>query len=112
MTSTFLLGEVFNYNSLQIGLIAIVGIGGVATAPFVGRAVDSLNPWLGVLVGISIIVVAQIIYISAAGISVVAVVFVIFILDVGQQLQQVSNSTRIFAINSAARARLSAVYIC
>lgn len=32
-------------------------------------------------------------------------------LDIGQQLQQVSNSARIFAINAAARSRLSAVYI-
>lgn len=36
---------------------------------------------------------------------------VIFLLDIGQQTQQVSNSTRIFAVNAAARARFSAVYI-
>lgn len=33
------------------------------------------------------------------------------VLDVSLQLQQVSNSTRIFALNAAGRARLSAVFI-
>lgn len=59
VSSTFLLGETFGYNSLQIGCVALVGIIGVAAAPFVGRAIDRLNSWTGVLIGISIIVVAQ-----------------------------------------------------
>ncbi|KAM0756557.1 MFS general substrate transporter [Meredithblackwellia eburnea MCA 4105] len=110
-TSTFLLGGIYGYDSLEIGLFGLVGICGVCTAPFVGRLVDRLVPWLGVLLGISLLAVSQILFTAAAGVSVGVVIVTIFILDVGQQGQQVSNSSRIFAINAAARARLSAVYI-
>lgn len=110
-TSTFLLGGIYGYNSLEIGLFGLVGILGVCTAPFVGKLVDRLVPWFGILIGICGFAVSQAIYIGAAGVSVGAVVVTIFVLDVAQQMQQVSNSSQIFAINAAARARLSAVYI-
>lgn len=35
----------------------------------------------------------------------------ILLLDIGQQLQQISNSTRVFSISAEARARLSAVFV-
>lgn len=84
---------------------------GVALAPFIGRAIDKLLSWTGILIGISIILVAQVIYTTSADLSIVSVAIVIFLIDIGQQTQQVSNSSRIFAINANARSRLSAVYI-
>jgi hypothetical protein len=140
-SSTFLLGDVYGYDSLTIGLFALIGVAGVLAAPFIGRLVDGLVSWVGVLVGIAILAVSQVIFTAAAGVSVVALGFVIFrasspflsfcsflllrpltlitsldsshfaVLDIGMQLQQVSNSTRIFAINPAARARFSACFL-
>ncbi|GAA5839222.1 hypothetical protein JCM11251_006011 [Rhodosporidiobolus azoricus] len=110
-SSTFLLGDVYNYDSLTIGLFALVGVAGVLLAPFIGRLIDSLVSWSGVLLGISILLASQAIFTGAAAVNIGAMIVVIFLLDIGQQLQQVSNSTRIFAINAAARARFSAVFL-
>ncbi|GAA5917654.1 hypothetical protein JCM6882_003423 [Rhodosporidiobolus microsporus] len=110
-SSTFLLGDVYNYNSLTIGLFALVGVAGVLLAPFIGRLIDSLVSWVGVFLGILIVMGSQAVFTGAAAANVGAIVVVIFLLDIGQQLQQVSNSTRIFAINAAARARFSAVFL-
>ncbi|KPV74970.1 uncharacterized protein RHOBADRAFT_48544 [Rhodotorula graminis WP1] len=110
-SSTFLLGDIYGYNSLEIGLFALVGVAGILAAPFLGRLIDGLVPWLGTLIGIVGILVSQSIFTGAAASSIGAVVVVIFVLDLAMQMQQVSNSTRIFALSSAARARLSAVYL-
>ena len=50
--------------------------------------------------------------VTAAGLNnVAAVIIPIFLLDVGQQMQQVSNQMRVYAISDLARARLNACYI-
>jgi hypothetical protein len=111
-TLTFLLGnDPYNYSSLVIGLFGLVGMLGVATAPFVGRLVDRLVPWTGVFLGILIQGSGQIIATGGGVVNVACVVIPIFILDVGQQLQQVSNQMRVFGISDLARARLNACYI-
>ncbi|GAA5981706.1 hypothetical protein JCM11641_004221 [Rhodosporidiobolus odoratus] len=110
-TSTFLLGDIFGYNSLEIGLFGLVGVLGVVAAPFLGRLVDNLVSWVGVFFGLALLAVSQAIFTGAAGVNVGALAVVIFLLDIGMQLQQVANSTRIFAINAAARARLSACFL-
>ncbi|GAA5862705.1 hypothetical protein JCM8547_003518 [Rhodosporidiobolus lusitaniae] len=110
-SSTFLLGDVYGYNSLEIGLFALIGIVGVLLAPFIGRLIDSLVSWVGVFIGIAILLASQVIFTGAAGVNIGVLVVVILLLDIGMQLQQVSNSTRIFAINAAARARFSACFL-
>jgi hypothetical protein len=84
---------------------------GVGTAPFVGRLVDRLVPWIGVFIGILIQASGQIIATAGGTVNVACVIIPIFILDVGQQLQQVSNQMRVFGISDLARARLNACYI-
>jgi predicted MFS family arabinose efflux permease len=114
MNHTLTLGKHFPddiNSSLVIGLFGLVGILGVCTAPLIGRYVDRLIPWTGVLIGICIQMSGQVIVTSAGTISVAAVVIAIFLLDIGQQMQQVSNQMRVFAISDLARARLNADYI-
>jgi ABC-type phosphate transport system permease subunit len=96
---------------LVIGLFGLIGIFGVCTVPLVGRYVDRLIPWTGVLIGIFIQTSGQVILTSAATLNVAAVIIPIFLLDVGQQMQQVSNQMRVFGISDLARARLNACYI-
>lgn len=108
---TFVLGDLYGYASGTIGLFALVGIAGVCASPFVGRLIDGMIPWAGVAVGLLVIAASQAVWTGAAGLSVGAVVVTIVLLDIGQQLQQVSNSMRIFALNQAARARMSACFI-
>ncbi len=111
LSLTFVLGELYGYESGTIGLFALVGIAGVCASPFVGRLIDGMIPWCGVAVGLLVIAASQAVWTGGAGASVGAVVVTILLLDIGQQLQQVSNSMRIFAINPPARARFSAVFI-
>ncbi|KAK4055092.1 hypothetical protein OIV83_000372 [Microbotryomycetes sp. JL201] len=111
VSSTFLLGDEYGYNELQIGLFGLVGVAGVCTAPFVGRLVDKLVPWFGVAIGISINLVTQAVYVGAAGVHIAAVVIVIFLLDIAQQMTQVSNSSAVYGIGDAGRARRSALYV-
>ena len=111
-TLTFLLGnDPYNFSSLIIGLFALIGIFGVCTAPLVGRYVDRLIPWTGVLIGICVQGTGQILVTAGGIVNIACVIIPIFFLDVGQQLQQVSNQMRVFAISDLARARLNACYI-
>jgi hypothetical protein len=52
-TLSFLLADPpYRYNPFEIGLFGLVGLAGVCTAPFTGRLVDNLVPWVGQLVGV------------------------------------------------------------
>lgn len=95
----------------MIGLFGLIGILGVCTAPLVGRYVDRLIPWTGVLIGIFIQGSGQILVTGGGTVNVAFVIIAILFLDIGQQMQQVSNQMRVFAISDLARARLNACYI-
>ncbi|CAE6414672.1 unnamed protein product [Rhizoctonia solani] len=109
---TFLLDEApYNYSTLAIGLFGLIGMLGVMTAPLVGRFVDKLNGWTTTLIAIMVGIGFQAIYTGAAGLNIGAVVVACFGLDVASQMNQVSNSSRIYAIEPLARARMNAVFI-
>ncbi|CAE6357792.1 unnamed protein product [Rhizoctonia solani] len=109
---TFLLDEApYNYSTLAIGLFGLIGMLGVMTAPLVGRFVDKLNGWTTTVIAIMGGIAFQAIYTGAAGINIGAVVVACFGLDVASQMNQVSNSSRIYAIEPLARARMNAVFI-
>lgn len=139
-------------NRLAIGLFGLIGMLGVMTAPLVGRFVDKLNGWTTTLIAIMVGIAFQAIYTGAAGLNIGAVVVACFGeslirsgdqvlngafvqrnsgIDVAGQMNQVSNSSRIYAfvhppsrpivcaltfplsvrIEPLARARMNAVFI-
>jgi hypothetical protein len=98
-------------SSLVIGLSGLIGMLGVCTAPLVGRCVGRLIPRTGVLIGIFITASSQLIVMGAGMANIAAVIISIFLLDIGQQMQQVSNHMRVYGISDLARARLNACYI-
>lgn len=63
---------------------------GVCTAPFVGRSVDRIVPWSGVVLGNLLLIVSNVLLLGGAQTNVAFIIFAIFILDVGQQFQQVN----------------------
>ncbi|KAH7913356.1 major facilitator superfamily domain-containing protein [Hygrophoropsis aurantiaca] len=110
VTLTFLLaGPPYNYSTLLIGLMGLVGMLGIFTGPIVGRIIDRLVPWYATLVATLCLLVLQSIETAAGGISIAAVVIFCFGLDAFRQAQTVSLSTAIFSISVEARARLNAV---
>ncbi|BFZ56468.1 hypothetical protein PYCC9005_003514 [Savitreella phatthalungensis] len=111
VTSTFLLGgPQYGYNSLEIGLFALLGIVGVCVAPMAGRVIDRWTPWHASLVGCSISMIGQLVGL-ASGISLGGVIPQIFFMDVGQTTQQIANQKRIFGLDPLARARVNANFI-
>jgi hypothetical protein len=102
---------IFAANRLAIGLFGLIGASGVFTSPLAGRFVDRLVPWHATLVGILGYMVFQAIHVGAGGIHVAAIVVACIGLDLFEQLQQVSLTTAVFALDEAARARLNAVLI-
>ncbi|GHJ87700.1 hypothetical protein NliqN6_4102 [Naganishia liquefaciens] len=111
-TLTFLLSDPpYEYNTLEIGLFGLLGLFGVCVAPFTGKLLDQMEGWLGQLAALIIQISAQAIAVGAAKRNVSAVVIVCFVLDVGLQMGQVSNSTRIYALDANARARLNSIFI-
>ncbi|KAG1837159.1 major facilitator superfamily domain-containing protein [Suillus subalutaceus] len=112
VTLTFLLGgPPYYYSTLIIGLFGLVGMLGVLVGPFAGRLIDRLVPWYATLVATGLLLVSQAVQTAAGGINVAAVVIACFGLDVARQAQQVSMTTRVLSISSAARARLNAILI-
>jgi len=112
VTLTFLLGgPPYHYSTLVIGLFGLVGMFGVAMAPFVGRLIDGLVPWFATLIAIVALLVFQAIAVGADGVNIAAVVIVCFGLDVFRQMVTVALTTRVFGIDATARARLNAVLL-
>ncbi|KAG8906717.1 hypothetical protein FRB99_006315 [Tulasnella sp. 403] len=129
---TFLLnGAPYYYSTLQIGLFGLVGILGVIAAPLVGRLIDGLVYWVGVLIAISILLVGQVVMSAAGGLSIGAIIVGCISMsgplapsrtgtdrpttseavDIGVQMQQVAATSRIYEIDPALRARMNAVYM-
>ncbi|KAG8714920.1 hypothetical protein FRC08_011243 [Ceratobasidium sp. 394] len=109
---TFLLTDApFHYSTLEIGLFGLIGATGVMVTPFIGRFVDKLNAWTTTGISILIGIIFQSVYTGAAGLHIAPVVLVCFGLDVSAQMNQVSLSSRIYAIEPLARARMNAVFL-
>jgi predicted MFS family arabinose efflux permease len=110
-TLTFhLSGEHFHYNSNQIGLFGILGIGGALTAPLFGRLADKGSPakiqsWAIVMVILS---VAMIWLVPS---SLVIFIIAVFLLDVGVQASQVINLSQIYTLDETAHSRINTIYM-
>ena len=89
----------------------MIGIGGVATAPLIGRTIDRLVPWSATLVATIALILTFVLQTAAAGLSVAAVVLVTIGVDVFRQTQQVSLTTAVFGIEEGARSRMNAVLL-
>ena len=69
---------------------------GVFITPFAGHFIDRLVPWYASLFSTLLLLAMQGTYFGAAGINVAAVVIVTIGLDIGQQMQQVAQTTSIY----------------
>lgn len=112
VTLTFLLSAPpYQYSTLVIGLFGVIGIGGILLASFVGKIIDKLVAWVAAVTGNLIILVAVLILLGASQVHVAAVVVAIVLLDIGQQINQVANQSRIYSTQPDAGARLNSIYI-
>lgn len=117
-TITFLLsGPEYGFNQLEIGLFALVGAAGAATAMFGGRQLDA-RPHLrwrvtGVAMGLLVLSYLPIGFAGAhAGApGLVLLVIGVLLMDACVQGSHVTNQSVIYELSPGARSRITTVYI-
>jgi predicted MFS family arabinose efflux permease len=116
-TLAFLLESHYGLGAGVAGSFGIVGAAGAMSASLAGRMADEHGPrWvagLGLMVlafsyGLLWVVVAVH---AALWVHVLGLVVGVVVLDVGAQMTQVANQTRIFGLVASARSRLNTVYM-
>ncbi|MGL5276016.1 MFS transporter [Myroides sp.] len=110
-TLTFHLSDApFNYTPSMIGMFAIVAIGGALVAPYFGKLADGGKIFQNLLLTISLIIVSLVAMLIFPH-SILVLIIAIFLLDIGVQATQITNFTRIYALNEEAHSRLNTVYM-
>lgn len=116
-TLAFLLESHYHLGAGVAGTFGLVGAAGAMVAPLAGRLADRHGSRWVLSVGIALLTFSYItlwtqerIHLSVA-LHLVALAFGVIVLDVGAQMCQVANQTRIFGLDPSARSRLNTVYM-
>jgi len=116
-TLAFLLDSHYGLGAGVAGSFGIVGASGALAAPIAGRVADKRGPRSVLTVGMTILVSSYILLWAEekapmpTGLHIVALVVGVIALDIGAQMMQVANQTRIFGLDPSARSRLNTVYM-
>jgi predicted MFS family arabinose efflux permease len=116
-TLAFLLNSHYGLGAGVAGTFGVVGAAGALVAPWAGRLADKHGSRWVITVGMSLLAVSYLLLWGeeAAGMSmtlhIVALVIGVVVLDMGAQMTQVANQTRIFGLVPSARSRLNTVYM-
>ncbi|RMZ85342.1 hypothetical protein DV737_g868, partial [Chaetothyriales sp. CBS 132003] len=112
-TLTFLLaGSPYHYNSVYIGLFALIGIAAMLLGPVYAKyLIQPFQPWLAVVIGetISLAAVALGTYIGSY--TVAGPIIEAFGLDAGFQITQVANRAAIHNVEPQGRNRVNTAYM-
>ncbi len=117
-TLAYLLSSHYGLGAGVAGSFGLVGAAGALVAPFAGRMADKRGTRWVLTAGITTL---ALLLCAAVGwrakradvcVCIIAVLLVgVILLDVGAQLTQVGNQTRIFGLVPSARSRLNTVYM-
>ncbi|RAJ80041.1 putative MFS family arabinose efflux permease [Chitinophaga dinghuensis] len=99
-----------NYSTASIGLFGLVAIGGALVAPVFGKIADRGNVFRGLYLSVAMMA-GSILLLKMFPFSATALIAGIFFLDIGVQATQITNFTRIYALNEHAHSRLNTVYM-
>lgn len=113
----FLLHDHYGLGAGVTGSFGVVGAAGALVAPLAGRLADKHGSRWVISVGITLLAVSYLLIwggesakLSTAFHLVILVIGVI-VLDMGAQMTQVANQTRIFGLVPSARSRINTVYM-
>jgi predicted MFS family arabinose efflux permease len=116
-TLAFLLDHHYGMGAGVAGTFGVVGAAGAMIAPIAGRLSDKFGSRWVISVGMGLLVAAylmlwggEMLWVSTAGHLLVLGAGVI-VLDIGAQMCQVANQTRIFGLVPSARSRINTVYM-
>ena len=116
-TLIFLLQSHYKLGSATAGTFGIVGAAGAFVAPFAGRKCDIHGSRQGLTVGIATLAASYMILWGGEAASIPRLAHItiliagVVVLDVGAQITQVANQTRIFGLVPSARSRLNTIYM-
>jgi predicted MFS family arabinose efflux permease len=116
-TLAFLLDTHYGLGAGIAGSFGLVGAAGALVAPIAGRLSDKRGPRWVLSVGITILASSYVLLWAEEaatihfGLHIAALAVGVVTLDVGAQMMQVANQTRIFGLDPSARSRLNTVYM-
>ncbi len=116
-TLAFLLDSHYGLGPGVAGSFGVVGAAGALVAAAAGRLSDRRGSRFVVTLGLSTLIFSYLLLWGAVAmhastpLHVAALVLGVVVLDVGAQLTQIANQTRIFGIDASARSRLNTVYM-
>ena len=94
-----LAGAPFHLGPQAAGLFGIVGAAGALAAPLAGKFADRRGPRAIITVSIVLVAVAFVVF-GASAKSIAGLVIGVIVLDIGVQAAQISNQSRIYALEA------------
>jgi MFS family permease len=116
-TLAFLLESHYHLGAGVAGTFGLVGAAGALVAPVAGRLADKHGSRWVISVGIALLASSYVLLWGeerahmATMLHVVSLAVGVIVLDMGAQMTQVANQTRIFGLAPEARSRINTVYM-
>jgi predicted MFS family arabinose efflux permease len=116
-TLAFLLHSHYGLGAGVAGTFGVVGAAGALCAPLAGRLADKHGSRWVVSLGMALLATSYLLLWAEESVHrstvfhLVALVIGVVVLDMGAQMTQVANQTRIFGLVPSARSRLNTVYM-
>ncbi|HEU4636520.1 MAG TPA: MFS transporter [Edaphobacter sp.] len=116
-TLAFLLESHYHLGAGVAGTFGLVGAAGAMVAPLAGKLADKHGSRWVISIGMALLAFSYVTLWAqerihmAIALHLVALAFGVIVLDVGAQMCQVANQTRIFGLDPSARSRLNTVYM-
>jgi len=106
----YLQSPAYGYGSAVAGLFGLVGAAGASGAPFVGHLADKYGARTTIRIALWVTLLSLAVM-GAFGGTLAGLIIGVIGMDLGVQSSHVSNQTRIYQIDPAARSRLNMVYM-
>jgi predicted MFS family arabinose efflux permease len=106
----FLQSPAYHLGSATAGAFGLVGAVGAAAAPMFGRLAEKRGPHVTIR-GALWLSLFSFVLMGLAGRHFAGLIVGVLLMDLGVQIGHVSNQTRIYALDPAARSRLNMVYM-
>jgi predicted MFS family arabinose efflux permease len=116
-TLAFLLHSHYGLGAGVAGTFGVVGAAGALVAPLAGRLADKHGSRWVISVGVALLAASYLLLWGeesahqSTAFHIIALAVGVVILDMGAQMTQVANQTRIFGLVPSARSRLNTVYM-
>ena len=100
----------FHLGPREAGLFGIIGVAGALAAPWAGKLADRRGPSTAIWLAI-VLVAASFMILMASPSSIIGLVIGVIVLDIGLQVMQTPNQSRVFGLRPQARSRLNTIYM-